>query len=67
MPAAIAGAYYARLLAEAESSGRIGRVPWEPALPVHTAWDLGYSDGTAIWLDASATNTPTRFYTIVSP
>jgi len=47
--AAIAGAYYAKLMADAEAEGRIGRVPWEPALPVHTAWDLGYSDGTAIW------------------
>lgn len=47
--AAITGAYYGRLLAQAEREGRIGTVPWEPQLPVHTAWDLGVSDSTAIW------------------
>jgi phage terminase large subunit len=24
-------------------------VPWDPMVPVHTAWDLGISDATAIW------------------
>jgi hypothetical protein len=24
-------------------------VPWDANLPVHTAWDLGYNDTTAIW------------------
>ena len=24
-------------------------MPWEPKLPVHTAWDLGKRDATAIW------------------
>ncbi|MCI0429074.1 MAG: hypothetical protein L0210_00825 [Rhodospirillales bacterium] len=47
--AAIAGAYYGALLNDAETAGRIGRVPWEPALQVHTAWDLGVGDATAIW------------------
>lgn len=47
--AAIMGAYYGKLLAAAERQGRIGAVPWEPALPVHTAWDLGIGDSTAIW------------------
>jgi len=47
--AGIVGAYYAKLLADAERAGRIGNVPWEPALPVHTAWDLGIGDSTAIW------------------
>src|SRR5262249_37977794 len=27
----------------------IGEVPYDPALPVHTAWDLGMGDTTAIW------------------
>jgi hypothetical protein len=31
------------------ASGRLTRVPWEPALPVHTAWDLGMADSTVIW------------------
>jgi phage terminase large subunit len=47
--AAIIGAYYGKLLAEAEENGRITRVPYDPAYPVHTAWDLGVNDSTAIW------------------
>lgn len=47
--AALPGAYYARLLDEAQREGRIGRAPWQPDLPVHTAWDLGIGDATAIW------------------
>ena len=47
--AAAPGAYYAGLLGEAQSAGRIGRVPHDPALAVHTAWDLGIDDYTAIW------------------
>lgn len=47
--AAVQGAYYARLVTALESQGRIRAVPWEPALPVHTAWDLGIGDSTAIW------------------
>lgn len=47
--AAVAGAYYASLVEAAEGEGRIGKVPWDPRLPVHTAWDLGIDDATAIW------------------
>src|SRR5262249_6360569 len=47
--AAVVGAYYAALIQQAEADKRIGRVPWEPRLPVHTAWDLGIGDSTAIW------------------
>ena len=47
--AAVRGAYYARELNQAEAAGRIGAVPHEPALPVHTAWDLGMRDSTVIW------------------
>jgi hypothetical protein len=47
--AGIPGAYYATLLETAAGEGRIGRVPWEPRLPVVTAWDLGIGDATAIW------------------
>ena len=43
------GSYYGRLLQQAEAAGRIGRVPHEPNLLVHTAWDLGMSDSTAVW------------------
>lgn len=50
--AAVEGAYYARLLNEAElaTPKRIGHVPHDPALEVHAAWDLGIGDSTAIWL-----------------
>jgi len=47
--AAAPGAYYASLLGEAERAGRIGGVPFDPALRVDTAWDLGIDDYTAIW------------------
>ena len=47
--AAVPGAYYASLLGEAERDGRIGRVPYDPALKVDTAWDLGIDDYTAVW------------------
>lgn len=47
--AAIAGAYYGRSMAALEAGGRIAAVPWDPALPVTTAWDLGIDDATAIW------------------
>ena len=47
--AAIVGSYFGKLLTAAEREGRIGGVPWDPAVPVHTAWDLGIGDSTAIW------------------
>lgn len=47
--AAILGAYWGKEIAVAERDGRICNVPYDPALPVHTAWDLGIGDSTAIW------------------
>ena len=47
--AAIQGAYYGRELLEADNQGRISNVPIDKAVPVHTAWDLGIGDSTAIW------------------
>jgi hypothetical protein len=43
------GSYYGKLMAAADQAGRIREVPWDPALPVTTAWDLGIGDSTAIW------------------
>lgn len=54
--AAILGAYFGREIAEAERAGRICAVPYEPALPVHTAWDLGMGDSMAIWFFQVAGN-----------
>jgi hypothetical protein len=48
--AAILGAYYGSDIARAERDGRVGMFPADPLLPVHTAWDLGIGDSTAIWL-----------------
>lgn len=47
--AALPGSYYGKLISSAERDGRVGRVPWEPRVPVVTAWDLGVGDSTAIW------------------
>ena len=45
--AALPGAYYGKLLQNADTARRIGRVPWAPDAVVHTAWDLGIGDSTA--------------------
>ncbi|MCW5730433.1 MAG: hypothetical protein KIT20_06735 [Alphaproteobacteria bacterium] len=47
--AALPGAYYGRLMEEAEMQGRVRAVPHDPALPVETWWDIGIGDATAIW------------------
>jgi phage terminase large subunit len=47
--AAVVGAYYGKLMARAEAERRIAGVPYDPAAPVWTAWDLGIRDATAIW------------------
>lgn len=44
------GKYYAPQLASARKAGRICRVPHVDGVPVNTFWDIGNSDGTAIWL-----------------
>lgn len=47
--AAIVGAIYGIEMRQAMAEGRITNVIYDPNLPVHTAWDLGYRDDTAIW------------------
>lgn len=47
--ASVRGAIYAKELASARNDERIRNVPYDPVLPVHTAWDLGVGDSTAIW------------------
>lgn len=47
--AAIIGAYFGKEIAEAERSGRVGRVPYDPTLQTFSSWDLGIGDSTAIW------------------
>ena len=43
------GAYYAEEMRRVDTEGRIRDVPYDPALPVYTAWDLGHNDANAIW------------------
>lgn len=47
--AAVLGAYYGAEFSALEKEGRLCCVPHDPNFPVHTAWDLGYSDDTGIW------------------
>jgi hypothetical protein len=47
--AAIRGAIYRNELAALDAAGRICAVPYDPSVPVWTAWDLGIGDATALW------------------
>jgi hypothetical protein len=51
--ASVRGAIYGAELEAARSNSRIGVVPYDPALPVDTDWDLGMGDATAIWFSQS--------------
>jgi hypothetical protein len=46
--APISGAFYAEAISLAEKENRITDVPYDPALPVYTAWDLGIRDLTVV-------------------
>lgn len=54
--AAVSGAYYSYHMGKVVDEGRITDVPYNPKLPVHTAWDLGTADATAIWFFQTADN-----------
>lgn len=46
----IEGAYYGEALSRVYKKNQVlERLPPEPSLPVHTAWDLGMDDSTSIW------------------
>lgn len=47
--AANKGSYYAKQLNDLEKAGHMGIFQYTDKLPVHTAWDIGYSDDTSIW------------------
>lgn len=47
--AAILGAFYAREMLSVRAEHRIAEIEPLPGRPVHTAWDLGVRDSTAIW------------------
>jgi hypothetical protein len=51
--AAIVGAYFGKEMRNLTDESRITNVEYDPMFPCHTAWDLGYSDDTAIfWFQA---------------
>ena len=43
------GAIYAEEVRAATIADRFTKVPYDPSKPVHTYWDLGRADKTAIW------------------
>jgi len=47
--APVTGAYYGAAIQKAEEDKRIGVVPHEQGVAVHTAWDLGIDDSMTIW------------------
>jgi phage terminase large subunit len=47
---AVEGAIYAKEVAALYESGRVRPCPYDPLLPVHTVWDLGWNDQTSIAL-----------------
>jgi len=47
--AAILGAYYGVEMRQAAEQKRITKVKYQPEMETFTAWDLGYTDDTAIW------------------
>ena len=51
--AAVKGAIYAKEMEAARQAGRVTNVPYDPALPVDTDWDLGIGDAMAIWFSQS--------------
>ena len=46
---ALEGAVFASELAKVDLEKRITTVPYNPAKPVMTFWDLGYRDNTVLW------------------
>lgn len=43
------GLFYGRHIGQARIEKRIANVPYDENALVHTAWDLGFGDNTAIW------------------
>lgn len=46
---AVMGSLFGKEVEKARREGRLSPVPHEPWIPVHTGWDLGRTDDTAIW------------------
>ena len=46
----IEGAYYEKQISQARKDGRIGDYPYVPGVPVHSVFDIGVADDTALWM-----------------
>jgi phage terminase large subunit len=46
---AVESAYYGAVMNQLEQAGQILDLPYDPAMQVVTAWDLGYDDSMTIW------------------
>ncbi len=44
----IHGAYYTKYLDDMKRNNQIDNIPWDPSFKVHTNWDIGMRDQTAI-------------------
>jgi len=58
--ASVKGAIYAKEIEQARAAGRITSVPYDPALPVDTDWDLGIGDAMAIWFSQTVRGSARR-------
>lgn len=47
--APLVGSYYGKQMAALDRDKRMTKVPWEPTIAVHTAWDLGIDDEMVVW------------------
>jgi len=47
--AGLVGSYYSDELSKARDDKRLTNIPYQSGSPVYTAWDLGFTDSTAIW------------------
>ena len=56
--AAVIGSYYGSIVEQLERDGRVCDVPYDEAVPVTTAWDLGIGDSTAIWFLSRSAGDP---------
>lgn len=52
----VEGSYYSKYLDRMRLNNQIGLVPWDPALPVNTSWDIGVRDSTSIIMYQVSTN-----------
>lgn len=55
------GSYYGKLIQKARDEERLCKLPIIPDLPVHSSWDIGIGDATAIWLFQTLNNGTINF------